>query len=309
MPKKVLTSQMLPKQKKLKIVPVGFVCICVLPALFMVSVFILYPTSQALLMSFYDTSNLALGFGNFIGIDNYVQMFTGDINFRTALYNTMRLMAVVPLVTVFLAMLFAFALTQSKLKEKGIYRVIFFFPSILSLVVVAAVWSALLGPTSRDPVNRVLGWFNIDPIMWLGDVRFALWAIAIVMIWQAVGYYMVLLLSSVDSINKEIFEAAEIDGAGGASKLFRITMPLIKDQIGICYVLSIAGTMGISFTLTWVMTDSGPGTATLVLLGYIFRAGFQAAAFGYAMAVVVFSIVLALTLSVLSRKLSYQSNL
>ena len=297
------------KTKKPNKLPVGFVCICVLPALFMVSLFILYPTAQALIMSTFDTTNLALGFGNFIGLDNYVHMFTADIHFRTAVSNTLRLMAVVPAVTVFLAMLFAFALTQSKLKEKGIYRILFFFPSILSLVVVAAVWSALLGPTSRDPVNRVLGFFNIDSVLWLGDVRYALWAIAIVMIWQAVGYFMVLLLSSVDSINKEIFEAAEIDGAGGVSKLFRITVPLIKDQIGICYVLSIAGTMAISFTLTWVMTDSGPGTATLVLLGHIFRTGFLASAFGYAMAIVVFSIALALTLSVISRKLSYQSNL
>ena len=297
------------RARKLKSLPIGFVCLCILPPLFMVSLFVLYPTAQALLMSFFDTNNLAIGLGNFVGLDNYIHMFTADVHFRTALGNTLRLMAVVPAFTVFFALLFAFALTQTKLREKGLYRVLFFFPSILSLVVVAAVWSALLGPTSRDPVNRVLGWFGIDAIMWLGDVRFALWAIAIVMVWQAVGYFMVLLLSSVDSINKDIFEAAEIDGAGGWSKLFRITVPLIKDQIGICYVLSIAGTMAISFTLTFVMTSSGPGTATLVLLGHIFRTGFHASAFGYAMAIVVFSIALALGLSTVSRKLSYHSNL
>jgi len=297
------------KAKKLKTLPVGFVLICIMPALLSVSVFTLYPTAQSLIMSFFDTTNLALGFGNFIGITNYVHMFTRDANFITAMLNTLRLMAVVPAVTVFLAMVFAFALTQSKLKEKGVYRVIFFFPSILSLVVVAAVWSALLAPTSRDPVNRLLALFNADAVMWLGDVRYALWAIAIVLIWQAVGYYMVLLLSSVDSINKEVFEAAEIDGAGGVTKLFKITMPLIRDQIGICYVLSIAGTMALSFTLSFIMTSGGPGTASLVLLGHIFNTGFRASAFGYAMAIVVFSIVLALTLSVISRKLSYQSNI
>jgi len=236
-------------------------------------------------------------------------MFTQDQHFMTALYNTIRLMLTVPAVTIFLALLFAFSLTQSKLKEKGMYRVLFFFPSVLSLVVVAAVWSALLAPTGRDPVNRVLGFMGIDSIMWLGDVRFALWAIAIVMVWQAVGYYMVLLLSSVDSINKEIFEAADMDGAGGFTKLFRITMPLIRDQIGICYVLAVSGTMAISFTLSFVMTNSGPGTASLVLLGHVFNSGFRAAAFGYSMAIVVFSLALALTLSVISRKLSYQSDI
>ena len=295
--------------KKYKNLPVGFVCVCVLPAVLVVGLFTLYPTVQALIMSFFNTRNLALGFGEFVGLSNYIHMFTEDIHFRTALFNTLRLMAVVPAVTVFLSLFFAFTLTQSKLKEKGLYRVLFFFPSMLSLVVVAVVWSSLLGPTSRDPVNAMLGFFNIDAIMWLGDGRFALWAIAIVLIWQAAGYYMVLLLSSVDSINKEIFEAAEIDGAGGASKLFRITMPMIKDQIGICYVLSIAGTMVISFTFSFIMTNSGPGTASLVLLGHIFNVGFRHGNFGYAMAVVVFSLVLALVLSAISRKLSYQSDI
>jgi len=297
------------KTKRLKTLPVGFVCICVLPAISLVALFTLYPTLQALFMSFFNTTNLALGLGDFVGFDNYIRMFTQDQHFMTALYNTIRLMLTVPAVTIFLALLFAFSLTQSKLKEKGMYRVLFFFPSVLSLVVVAAVWSALLAPTGRDPVNRVLGFMGIDSIMWLGDVRFALWAIAIVMVWQAVGYYMVLLLSSVDSINKEIFEAADMDGAGGFTKLFRITMPLIRDQIGICYVLAVSGTMAISFTLSFVMTNSGPGTASLVLLGHVFNTGFRAAAFGYSMAIVVFSLALALTLSVISRKLSYQSDI
>jgi len=306
-----MSSNILQRAKRSKgpnSLPVGFICICVLPAVIGVLIFTIYPTIQALTMSFFDTRNLALGFGEFVGLRNYIRMFTEDPHFRTALSNTLQLMAVVPAVTVFMSMIFAFVLTQSKLKEKGLYRVIFFFPSILSLVVVAAVWSALLGPTSRDPVNTVLGWVGVDAIMWLGDARFALWAIAIVMIWQAVGYYMVLLLSSVDSINKDIFEASEIDGAGGLAKFFRITIPLIKDQIGICYVLAISGTMVISFTLTFVMTNSGPGTASLVLLGHIFNTGFRAGNFGYAMAIVVFSLTLALSLSVISRKLSYQSS-
>jgi len=296
------------KPKKYKNLPIGFICICVLPAVLGVGLFTIYPTIQALAMSFFDTRNLALGFGDFVGLDNYIRMFTIDTHFRTALVNTLQLMAVVPVVTVFMSLLFAFVLTQSKLKERGIYRVIFFFPSMLSMVVIAVVWSALLGPTSRDPVNTVLGFFNVDAIMWLGDGRFALWAIAIVMIWQAVGYYMIMLLSSVDSINKEIFEAADIDGAGGVTKLFRITMPMIKDQIGICYVLAVSGTIGISFTLALIMTNFGPGTESLVLLGHIFNMGFRGGNFGYAMAIVVVTLTLALTLSVISRKLSYQSD-
>ena len=297
------------KKSALNVMPKGFIAICVLPGLSLVLLFLIYPLVSSLIMSFTNATSLSMGTWQFTGFANYFRMFTNDMHFITALRNTFQLLAIVPAVVIFLSLLFAFLLTQSKLKERGVYRVLFFLPSVLSMVVVAVVFSALFDPRASGPINSFLANFGVEPISWLGDPAFAIWAITIVMIWQAVGYYMVLLIAAIDSISRDIFEAADIDGATSKTKLFRITFPMLRDQIGITYVLALSGTMGISFILGRVMTNFGPGTATLVLLGHMYNMAFGAAAFGYAMAIAVFSMLLALAMSYISRKLTYRSEL
>ena len=295
------------KKSKLNVMPKGFVAICVLPGLSLVLLFLIYPLISSLIMSFTNATSLSMGTWEFVGLSNYIRMFTNDAHFITALQNTLQLLAIVPAVVIFLALLFAFSLTQTKLRERGIYRVLFFLPSVLSMVVIAVVFSALFDPRATGPINSIISLFGVEPIPWLGDPTFAIWAITIVMIWQAVGYYMVLLIAAIDSINRDIFEAADIDGATSKTKFFRITIPMLRDQIGITYVLALSGTMGISFILGRVMTNFGPGTATLVLLGHMYNMAFGAATFGYAMAIAVFSMLLALVMSYISRKLTYRS--
>lgn len=293
------------KRSKLNTTPKGFVALCVLPALSGVLFFLIYPTINAIRMSFTNAASLAAGTADFVFLDNYIRMFTNDAHFMTALRNTLQLLAVVPTVAIFLALVLAFGLTQAKLKEKGVYRVLFFVPHIISLVVVAVVFSALFHPRSTGPINMLLGVFGLDPIVWLGDPTWAIWAITIVMVWQAVGYYMVLLIAAIDGISKDIFEAADIDGASAPRKFFCITIPLLLDNIGIVYMLALASTMNISFLLGMVMTSFGPGTATLVLPGHMHNMAFgPAASFGYAMAIMVFTLGLALVFAIISRKLT-----
>ena len=294
-------------KSKLNVMPKGFIAICVLPGLSLVMVFLIYPLISSLIMSFTNAQSMAVGTWNFVGFDNYIRMFTNDPLFWTALRNTMQLLLIVPAVVIFLALLFAFSLTQTKLREAGFYRVLFFLPSVLSMVVVAVVFSALFDPRATGPINSFLSNFGVEPIPWLGDPNFAIWAITVTMIWQAVGYYMVLLIASIDSINSSIFEAAEIDGATGFSKFFRITIPMLRDQIGITYVLALSGTMAISFILGMVMTNFGPGNATLVLLGHMYNMAFNTASFGYGMVIAVFTMFLALAMAFVSRKLTYRS--
>jgi len=293
------------KRSKLSGIPKGFVALCVLPALGGVLLFLIYPTVTAIMMSFTNASSLAAGTWDFVSLDNYIRMFTNDPQFITALRNTAQLLAVVPAVTIFLALVFAYGLTQAKLKEKGVYRVLFFLPNILSLVVVAVVFSALFHPRSTGPINMFIGIVDLDAVPWLGDPTWAIWAITIVMVWQAVGYYMVLLIAAIDGISKDIFEAADIDGASAPAKFFRITVPMLLDNIGITYVLALAGTMSISFILGNIMTNFGPGTATLVLPGHMHRMAFgPAASFGYAMAIMVFTLGMALVFAFVSRRLT-----
>ena len=124
------------------------------------------------------------------------------------------------------------------------------------------------------------------------------------LVWQAIGYYMVMHVASIDGISQEVYEAASIDGATGVQKFFRITIPLLRRSIGTTYILSLSGTINLSFTLSNVMTGGGPNGASSVLLQYMYTQGMRNANFGYAMAIAMFTLLLAIVLAMISRKLS-----
>ena len=293
------------KKKKLTPLP-GFIAVCIIPTLVLSIVFIIIPALNALTMSFTNSISMAQTTKiRFIGLDNYVYLFTRDRNFHLALWNTFRLMVVVPALNVFMGLVFAFLLTQTKLQERNLYRALFFFPSVISLTVVGVVWACLFDPRSAGVANRIVGVFGVKPIPWLGDENIALWCIALVLVWQAMGYYMVMHIAASDGISQDVYEAASIDGAKPSHQFFLITIPLLKDTIGITWVLSLSGTIGLSYIISNVMTNGGPGNATLVLLQHIYKTAFVGANFGYAMSITVISLILAFILSTLSRKVSY----
>ena len=297
------------KLSKLSRIPRGFIAACILPTLFLTFVFIILPTLSALIMSFTNITSISIrGNTRFIGLENYIYMFTRDRNFFQALFNTLKLIAVVPAVTVFSGLVFAAMLTQIKLRERDVYRVLFFLPSVISLTVVGIVWATLFDPRASGVINRFISLFGAEPVMWLGEERYALWCIALVLVWQATGYYMVMHVAAIDSISRDIYEVATIDGANQVNIFFRITMPLIRDTIGITFVLSLSGTINLSYILSNIMTNAGPGNSTLVLIQHMYRSAFgMSANFGYAMTITVFSLCLAFFLSSISRKLSYRN--
>jgi len=297
------------RKKKIGGLPLGFLTLCVAPTLLLTTIFMIWPALNALLMSFTNITSISVsGNARFVFLDNYIYMFTRDRNFLQSLVNTLKLIAVVPAITVFLALLIAFTLTQIKLRERGVYRVLFFLPSVVSLTVVGVVWACLFDPRAGGVINRFIALFGFAPVTWLGDERYALWCIALVLVWQAAGYFMVMHIAAIDSISRDIYEAAEIDGANQADKFIRITIPLLKDCIGITYVFSLSGTINVSYTLSNVMTNGGPGNSTLVLLQHMYKTAFGSSAnFGYAMTITVFSLCLAFAISSLSRRISYQN--
>ena len=253
--------------------PKLFIALCTLPALILTIVFMIVPMLNAIYLSFTSSTALSVGFNSkFVFLDNYIYMFK-DKDFVQAL-------------TIFLSLIFAFILTQGELREKSFYRTVFFFPSVVSMTVVGIVWSFVFNPT-RGILNHMLDLFNISSWKhaWLGEGKTALWCIGAALVWQAIGYYMVMHVASIDGISQEIYEAASIDGATGAQKFFRITIHL-------------------SFTLSNVMTGGGPNGASSVLLQYMYTQGMRNANFGYAMAIAMFTLMLAIVLAMISRKLS-----
>lgn len=291
------------RQKKAQPLPVLFICISVLPAVILTLMFTIWPTVQALYLSFTNATSLGLN-NKFVWLDNYIYMFH-DKSFIQALKNTAKLMAVVPVITIFCSLVLAFVLNQCKLKEMVLYRTIFYFPNIVSLTVVGIIWSFVFHP-NVGIVNKILGAVGLESLQrsWLGDSKTALWCIAFTLLWQAAGYYMVMHIAAMDGISPEIYESATLDGASAWRKLVSITMPLMKDIIGITFVLALSGTINLSFVLSQVMTGGGPNGASSVLLQYMYTQGFVNGNFGYAMAITVFTLAISVALSMLSRKLT-----
>lgn len=291
------------RQKKAQPLPVLFVCISVLPAVILTLMFTIWPTVQALYLSFTNATSLGLN-NKFVWLDNYIYMFH-DKSFIQALKNTAKLMAVVPVITIFCSLVLAFVLNQCKLKEMVLYRTIFYFPNIVSLTVVGIIWSFVFHP-NVGIINKILGAVGLESLQrsWLGDSKTALWCIAFTLLWQAAGYYMVMHIAAMDGISPEIYESATLDGASAWRKLISITMPLMKDIIGITFVLALSGTINLSFVLSQVMTGGGPNGASSVLLQYMYTQGFVNGNFGYAMAITVFTLAISVALSMLSRKLT-----
>ena len=291
------------RPKKAQPLPVLFICISVLPAVILTLMFTIWPTVQALYLSFTNATSLGLN-NKFVGLDNYIYMFH-DKSFIQALKNTAKLMAVVPVITIFCSLVLAFVLNQCKLKEMVLYRTLFYFPNIVSLTVVGIIWSFVFHP-NVGIVNKILGAVGLESLQrsWLGDSKTALWCIAFTLLWQAAGYYMVMHIAAMDGISPEIYESATLDGASAWRKLISNTMPLMKDIIGITFVLALSGTINLSFVLSQVMTGGGPNGASSVLLQYMYTQGFVIGNFGYAMAITVFTLAISVALSMLSRKLT-----
>lgn len=291
------------RPKKAQPLPILFICISVLPAVILTLMFTIWPTAQALYLSFTNATSLGLN-NKFVALDNYIYMFH-DKSFIQALINTAKLMAVVPVITIFCSLVLAFVLNQCKLKEMVLYRTLFYFPNIVSLTVVGIIWSFVFHP-NVGIVNKILGAVGLESLQrsWLGDSKTALWCIAFTLLWQAAGYYMVMHIAAMDGISPEIYESATLDGASAWRKLISITMPLMKDIIGITFVLALSGTINLSFVLSQVMTGGGPNGASSVLLQYMYTQGFVNGNFGYAMAITVFTLAISVALSMLSRKLT-----
>ena len=180
----------------------------------------------------------------------------------------------------------------------------FFFPSIIYLTVVAIVWSFIFHPT-MGLVNSMLDVLHLSQMKrsWLGTAETALGSIAFTLVWQAAGYYLVMILAAMTSINNDYYEAATIDGAGWFRQFVYITLPEVKNIIIITVILSMSGTLNLSFTLSTIMTNGGPYNASLVLLKYIYNQGMTNGNFGYSMAITVFTLLFSIILSIAVQKL------
>lgn len=276
-----------------------FLAVCIVPAIILIVYTLVVPTIRVFSMSFFNQTAMS-PVRTFAGLDNYAYLFK-DQYFKQALVNTLKLMVIIPIVTLFMSLIMAVIMTQSHLRERKFYRIVMFLPSILSTTVIGMLWTFIYNP-NMGLLNGLLGKLGLDNLQhaWLGDPKCALGAIAVVLIWSNVGYYMVMYIAGIDNISPDVYEAATIDGAQTLDKFFRITLPLLSGVIKTTLVLCISTALSSSFVLVTVMTNGSPAGATSVLLQYMYSQAFGNANFGYAMAIAVVTLGISFILSKLS---------
>ena len=295
----------LPSGMKWKTKRKVFMFVFTVPTLLFFCLFMIYPILHGLYFSFTDWSG-GSETKNLIGFDNYRELVKDPI-IGTAILNDYFLVFWKVVGIVGIGVFFAVALTRFKLFGTGFFRSVFFLPNILSVVVIGVLWNFIYNP-SIGFLNQFLSLFTAEKVQtpWLGNVETAIWSLLPPSIWAGIGFVMVLIIAAILSIPKDLYEAASIDGATENQQYWRITLPLIWEQVKVSILWVVMTTLNGSFVIVWVMTKGGPDNSTQVLGSYLYQMGFRQYHFGYASAIGVlilcFSLITTLVLQRLMKR-------
>ncbi len=285
-----------------------FVFFCLAPAAILFIIFMIVPTFDVFRMSLYKWGGYTAD-KEFVGLKNFKTLFGSD-KFYQAFQNTILLIVVVTIVTFAMALIFAAILSREKIKGQNFFRVIFYIPNILSVVVISAIFSAIYDP-NQGLLNSILNLFRgsagaEDPILWLGSQKLVIYSIAIAMVWQAIGYYMVMYMASMANVPESLYESANLEGAGRIRQFFSITLPLIWTNIRTTLTFFIISTINMSFLFVKAMTNGNPDGASNVFLSYMYQEAYTNSSYGYGMAigavVFIFSFALAGVLNAVTKR-------
>ncbi|GAB2838273.1 sugar ABC transporter permease [Actinocorallia aurea] len=253
----------------------------------------------------------------YVGLKNFQDLFE-DEAFTSALWHHLWILITLPLATLVIALFFSFLLnvgggagktgTMKGVRFSGFYKVVFFLPQVLAVAILGVLFQAVYRPNESGMLNGLLAKVGVAPVQFLNDPKIALWSIIGVVVWQGVGFYVVLFSAGMSAIPKDVFEAAAIDGAGRFTLFFRVTLPLLWDtlQVGWIY-LGIAAFDMFAIVQVLSVDQGGPDNSTTVVALEIYRQVFRYSDLGYAsaMGVVLFFMTLtfaALTLRVTRRE-------
>ena len=249
------------------------------------------PLVAALFYSFFEWKNGPIK--TFNGIENYKQLFA-DTTFWQSFGNNIYLVVACLIGQIGIAFLLVLLVNAKTTKLKGVHRTFGFFPSTISAVCIGMIWTMVY-----HNKYGILNWFlkligqNQLTQVWLNNTEHIMLIVSIPLIWQFIGYYMVIIFSAIAGIDTEVFESANIDGANAWQTAIHITLPLIKNTMLVCITLCVAGNMK-AFDNIYTMTKGGPGTASMVMAMYGYKISFEQFNLGYGSTISVAIFVLSL---------------
>lgn len=258
-----------------------FVFWCLAPAVLLVTLFIAIPTIDVFRTAFYQKSNF-VSEETFAGLFNFKLLFQ-DPRFIESMQNSILYVVLITILTLILAVLFATLLIRENFKGKNFFRVIFYIPNILSIVVIAGIFSAIYAP-SNGILNSFLSAIGLGFLQqqWMGNPDIINYAIIAALVWQAIGYYMVMYMASMSSIPENLYEAAALEGAGKVKQFFMITLPLIWNNIRTTLTFFVISTINLSFMFVQLTSEGNLGSESA--LNYMYNNAF-AGKYGFGMAV------------------------
>ncbi|MFC4596725.1 carbohydrate ABC transporter permease [Cohnella hongkongensis] len=267
------------------------------PSLLIIIVFMLIPFVMAIVYSF--TNKMLVANPNnplrFVGFNNYLKVFTNEASLQAFGNTGFFALLFVPF-TVALSLLLAVFVNKT-VKGIGFIRLIYFSPQVVSMTVVAVIWAFIFSPSADGLLNSILAIFGIEGKLWLKDPNMAMYGIAIMSIWQAIGMQMIIILGGLQYIPEEIYEAAKVDGAKRWQVFMKITIPMLKNTLNFVIITNTIAALKL-FTQVYMLTDGGPQNSTNTVVLFMYNIGFSRNQIGYssAMAVVFFVIVLIISL-------------
>ncbi|MGI5403508.1 carbohydrate ABC transporter permease [Streptomyces sp. CA-135486] len=276
--------------------------------------FVIWPYVQTIGYSFTDWKGQSQTFG-FVGLDNYTALFDDDV-FLGAIWHNILFLVFIPVITILLALFFAFMVNAGGrggaggvkgVWGSGLYKIVYFFPQVLSLAILAVLFGAVYRSDEGGLLNGLLVNAGLvdaaSPIEWLNEPDLVLWCLMAVVVWHGVGFYLVLFSAAMQSIPRDIYEAALLDGAGRAQTFFRVTLPLLWDSVQTSWVYLGITVMDL-FVLVSSMTSGqfggGPDHHSEVMATVLMRNFLYFGNSGYACAMGVVMLVLTLILSVVT---------
>lgn len=277
-------------------------------------IFVIWPYVQTIGYSFTDWKGQSQTFG-FVGIDNYTALFDDDV-FLSAIWHNIVFLVFIPVITILLALFFAFMVNAGGrggaggvkgVRGSGVYKIVYFFPQVLSLAILAVLFGAVYRSDEGGLLNGLLVKAGLvdaaSPIEWLNEPDLVLWCLMAVVVWHGVGFYLVLFSAAMQSIPRDIYEAALLDGAGRAQTFFRVTLPLLWDSVQTSWVylgITVMDLFVLVSTMTSGQYGGGPDHHSEVMATVLMRNFLYFGNSGYACAMGVVMLLLTLIFSVVT---------
>lgn len=274
-----------------------------LPAIILLSLFVIIPFGMSVFYAFTDKLLIPKAGieTSFTGFTNFVKVFTNKTTFISIKNTFVYALIVVP-ATLVLGTALA-VLVNKQLKGVKLFRLIYFSPQVVTMTVVAVVWSFIFSPRTDGLLNSIIGIVGLEPQRWLQDANKALACIAVMYIWQTLGMQMLIILGGLQYISEDLYEAGEMDGCNTWEKFIYITVPGLKNTLVYVLVSVLINSLKV-FTQVYVLTNGGPSDSTSTVVFQLYKAGFINGQIGYSSAISIVFFLLVLGISLLQNKLT-----